>query len=222
MPDFGFRINECPAGPSPAMLAAYAAFAVANISDCMSRTTGTSALRRVGPAHRLVGRAFTVRTRPGDNLMVHKAIDMAQPGDVIVVDAGGEMRNAIIGEIMAGWAARRQLGGFVIDGAVRDSDTLAAGALPVFARGFAHRGPYKDGPGELNVPVVIDGMVVLPGDLLVGDGDGVLAIRPDEAEALADKVRAIESAEARILEQIAQETLDRAWVDTVLKSKGVI
>ena len=222
MADFGFKIFPCPAGPSAAILEAYKDFAVANISDCMSRTTGTSALRPLHGSRRILGRAFTVRTRPGDNLLVHKAIDTAEPGDIIVVDAGGEMRNAIIGEIMAGWAAHRKLGGFVIDGAVRDTETLSAGELPIYARGSAHRGPYKDGPGELNVPVTIDGMVVMPGDLIVGDADGLLAIRPDEAEAIAVKVRAIEAAEAKILQSIAAGTLDRNWVDASLKAKGVL
>ncbi|VFR19736.1 Dimethylmenaquinone methyltransferase family protein [plant metagenome] len=222
MADFGFKINPCPAGPSQATLDAYRDFAVANISDAMSRTTGTSALRPVHASRRILGRAFTVRTRPGDNLLVHKAIDMAEPGDVIVVDAGGDMRNAIIGEIMVGWATHRGLAGFVIDGAIRDTGTLAAGPLPVYARGSAHRGPYKDGPGELNVPITIDGMVVLPGDLLIGDDDGLLAIRVGEADAIAEKVRNIEASEAKILSQIAAGTLDRSWVDASLKAKGAL
>jgi regulator of RNase E activity RraA len=188
----------------------------------MSRGTGTSALRPLHRTRRILGRAYTVRTRPGDNLMVHKAIDAAEPGDVIVVDAGGDMSNAIIGEIMAGWAARRGLAGFVIDGAIRDSETLAAGDFPVYARGVAHRGPYKDGPGAINVPVTVDGMVVLPGDLLVGDADGLLAIRPQEAPAIAARVRAIAASEAKILQDIERGALDRAWVDAALKARGVL
>ena len=173
-------------------------------------------------SRRILGRAYTVRTRPGDNLMVHKAIDAAAPGDVIVVDAGGDMSNAIIGEIMVGWAAKRGLAGFVIDGAIRDSETLAAGDFPVYARGVAHRGPYKDGPGAINVPITVDGMVVLPGDLLVGDADGLLAIRPQEAPAIAARVRAIAGSEARILQEIERGQLDRAWVDAALQARGVL
>jgi regulator of RNase E activity RraA len=222
MPDFGFTLHHCPPGPDRDTLLAYRDLAVANISDAMSRTVGTSALRPLHRSRRILGRAFTVQTRPGDNLMVHKAIDMAEPGDVIVVDAGGDTHNAIIGEIMAGWAARRGLAGFVIDGAVRDSDTLAAGDLAIFARGIAHRGPYKDGPGAINVPITVDGMVVLPGDLLVGDADGLLAIRPDQAPAIAERVRAIAANEAAILRDIAAGTLDRRWVDATLKARGVL
>jgi regulator of RNase E activity RraA len=222
MPDFGFTLQDCPAGPDRETLLAYRDLAVANISDAMSRGTGTSALRPMHRTRRILGRAYTVRTRPGDNLMVHKAIDAAEPGDVIVVDAGGDMSNAIIGEIMAGWAARRGLAGFVIDGAIRDSETLAAGDFPVYARGVAHRGPYKDGPGAINVPVTVDGMVVLPGDLLVGDADGLLAIRPQEAPAIAARVRAIAASEAKILQDIERGALDRAWVDAALKARGVL
>lgn len=222
MPDFGFTLQDCPAGPSRETLAAYQDLAVANISDAMSRGTGTSALRPMHRTRRILGRAYTVRTRPGDNLMVHKAIDAAQPGDVIVVDAGGDMSNAIIGEIMVGWAAKRGLGGFVIDGAIRDSETIGQGDFPVYARGVAHRGPYKDGPGAINVPVTVDGMVVLPGDLVVGDADGLLAIRPDEAPAIAARVRAIAESEAQVLKAIERGTLDRSWVDAALKARGVL
>ncbi len=222
MPDFGFTLQDCPAGPDHDTLLAYRDLAVANISDAMSRGTGTSALRPMHRSRRILGRAYTVRTRPGDNLMVHKAIDAAAPGDVIVVDAGGDMSNAIIGEIMVGWAAKRGLAGFVIDGAIRDSETLAAGDFPVYARGVAHRGPYKDGPGAINVPITVDGMVVLPGDLLVGDADGLLAIRPQEAPAIAARVRAIAESEARILQEIERGQLDRAWVDAALQARGVL
>ncbi|MFJ1300787.1 RraA family protein [Pseudomonadota bacterium AL_CKDN230030165-1A_HGKHYDSX7] len=221
MPAFGFAVLPRQSGVSDDLIQQYRDFAVANISDVMSRTTGTTALRPFHATRRILGRAFTVRTRPGDNLMVHKALDSAEPGDVIVVDAGGETRNAIIGEIMVAWGARRGLAGIIIDGAIRDTETIGAGEFPVYARAVAHRGPYKDGPGEINVPVSIDGMVVLPGDLIVGDADGLLAIRAGEAAAIAEKVRAIAASEAQILAQIEAGTLDRAWVDASLKAKGV-
>ncbi len=223
MSTHGFRIHPRPASTvSDALLARYAGFPVANISDVMSRTTGTSRLRPMHAGGGLVGRALTVRTRPGDNLMVHKAIDVAGPGDVIVVDAGGVGPNAIIGEIMASLAARRKIAGIVIDGLIRDSDTIGRGSWPVYARGVAHRGPYKDGPGELHVSVVVDGMVVHPGDLIVGDGDGLLAVPPAEAEAIAALVEAVQEKEAGILRSIAEGRADRAWVDAALRDKGVL
>jgi regulator of RNase E activity RraA len=188
----------------------------------MSRTNGTVDLRPFHKGGRILGRAFTVKTAPGDNLMVHKAIDMAAPGDVIVVDAGGLQRNAIIGEIMSTLAASKKIAGFVIDGPIRDVESLGKSSFPVFARAISHRGPYKEGPGEINVTVSVDGMVVHPGDIIVGDHDGVFAIRPDIANELAALVMAVEKKEKDILKQIAKGTLDRKWVDQSLRAKGVL
>jgi len=220
----GFQVHPRPASTvSDALLARYRGFQVANVSDAMSRTTGTSALR---PFHRrdgaMAGRALTVRTRPGDNLMVHHAIDTCRPGDVLVVDAGGVGPNAIIGEIMLALLIARGAAGIVIDGLIRDSDTIAQHTLPVYARGVSHRGPYKDGPGELHVPVSIDGMVVRPGDIVVGDGDGLLAIAPDQAEDVAARVEAIQRVEADALQAIAEGRADRSWVARTLRDKGVL
>ena len=220
----GFQIHPRPAPTvSDALLARFQGFQVANVSDAMSRTTGTSALK---PFHRrsgaMAGRALTVRTRPGDNLMVHHAIDTCEPGDVLVVDAGGVGPNAIIGEIMLALLIARGAAGIVIDGLIRDSDTIGQHSLPVYARGVSHRGPYKDGPGELHVPVSIDGMVVRPGDIVIGDGDGLLAVPPAEAEDIAGRVEAIERVEADALRAIAEGRADRSWVAQTLRAKGVL
>ncbi|AEI80717.1 demethylmenaquinone methyltransferase MenG [Cupriavidus necator N-1] len=219
----GFRIHPKPAPTvSNALLERYGSFPVANVSDAMSRTVGTTRLR---PYHRrdgvMAGRALTVRTRPGDNLMVHKALDLCGPGDVIVVDAGGAGPNAIIGEIMLALAIARGAAGFVIDGLIRDSDTIGKETLPVYARGVSHRGPYKDGPGELHVPVCIDGMVVRPGDLVLGDGDGLLVVAAEDAEEIAARVENVQRTEAAVLESIAQGRADRSWVERTLREKGV-
>ena len=222
MAELGFQINTHKHTVSAATLKKFAKFAVANISDVMNRTNGTVDLRPFHKGGKILGRAFTVKTAPGDNLMVHKAIDMAAPGDIIVVDAGGLQRNAIIGEIMSTLAASKKIGGFVIDGPIRDVDALSKAKFPVFARSISHRGPYKDGPGEINVTVSIDGMVVQPGDIIVGDLDGLLAIRPEIAEELAKLVAAVEKKEKDILAKIAKGTLDRSWVDQVLRAKGVL
>ena len=215
---------DAPAGAplDPAIVRAFQGLAVANISDCMDRIVGTAHLRPVHNGKPVAGRALTVRTRPGDNLLVHKAIDLAQPGDVIVVDAGGDVRNAIIGEIMASLAASRGVAGFVIDGCIRDADTLAGMDIAVYARGVTHRGPYKDGPGQIGVPVSVDGMPVQPGDLIVGDRDGLLAIAPAQALELSERVRKLEAAEKETLAAIAAGKLDRSWVDRTLQAKGYL
>ena len=220
MSNLGFAINTHKHTVSNTTLKKFAKLAVANISDVMSRTNGTVDLRPFHKGGRILGRAFTVKTAPGDNLMVHKAIDMAAPGDVIVVDAGGAQRNAIIGEIMSTLAASKKIAGFVIDGPIRDVDSLGKSSFPVFARSISHRGPYKEGPGEINVTVSVDVMVVHPGDIIVGDYDGVFAIRPEIADELAALVMAVEKKEKDILKQIAKGTLDRKWVDQSLRAKG--
>lgn len=188
----------------------------------MSRLAGCDAALR--PWHRkgqLLGVALTVRVPAGDNLMVHKAIDMAEPGDVIVVDAGGATAQAIIGEIMSSMAAARGAVGMVIDGAIRDAGALAAATFPVYARAATHRGPYKNGPGEINVPVSIGGMIVYPNDIIVGDEDGLVAVRPDEAPALLAAARAWCTKEEKVLKAIrGGKPVDRAWVDETLRGKG--
>jgi RraA family protein len=194
---------------------------VANVGDCMARmSAGGPRLRPMHAGGRMAGPALTVKARPGDNLMVHKAISLAQAGDIIVVDAGGDLTNAIIGEIMAFMAAKVGLGGFVINGAIRDADAIRAASLPVFAAGVTHRGPYKDGPGEINVAVAIDGMVVEPGDLVIGDGDGVLCVPYDAATALLEAATAKAAAEAKMMAEIEAGTYSAAWVDATLQRGG--
>lgn len=217
----GFRVLSSPPAPPAELLAALRQHASSNLSDCMGRAyTAESALR---PRHRggnLCGPALTVRTVRGDNLMVHKAIDIARPGDVIVVDAGGVTTQAIIGEIMSNHAASRGVAGMVIDGAIRDADALRASTFPVYARGVTHRGPYKNGPGEINVPVAIGGAVVNPGDIIVGDDDGLLALPQDIAPGVIKLAKVQAAEEAAVLKAISKGTLDRAWVDRMLRQKG--
>ena len=217
----GFRILPCPRRVDAAVVARYRGIPVANVGDCMSRLFGGGP--RLRPMHAgggMAGPAFTVRTRPGDNLMVHKALDLAQPGDVLVVDAGGELAQAIVGDLMLNHAATRRLAGVVIHGAIRDSDWVRTQPLPVYAAGVTHRGPYKDGPGEINVPVALDGMVVAPGDLVLGDADGVLAVPFDAVESVLAAAQAKQAAEETQRQQILAGTSDRSWVDASLERLG--
>ena len=217
----GFQIFPSPARPAAELLHALQALPTANLSDNLSRHYGAGAAPR--PFHRgakMLGMAFTVKTRSGDNLLAHKAIDMAAPGDVILVDAGGAMDHAIIGEIMTSHAAKRGIAGMVIDGAIRDADAIAASDFPVYARGITHRGPYKDGPGEINVPISIVGMVVQPGDIIVGDIDGIVAIPQAIAKQVIAATQAQSEKENQILAQIAAGTIDRGWVDQLLRARG--
>ncbi len=217
----GFRILHRTRKVDASIAAAFREIPVANVSDSMHRmSAGGARLRPMHKAGRMAGPAFTVKTRPGDNLLVHKALDLAEPGDVIVVDAGGDLTNAIIGEIMSTYAKARGVAGFVIDGAVRDADELRTSDFPVYAAGVTHRGPYKDGPGEINVPIAIDGMVIEPGDLVLGDGDGILCVPFDATAAVLAAAREKQKVEAREIGAAAKAALDRAWVDARLRQLG--
>ncbi|MFI5447879.1 RraA family protein [Polaromonas sp. UC242_47] len=217
----GFRILPAAQRAPDALLDRFAGVIAAHLSDNMSRlVAGGPRLRPMHKGGHLVGNALTVKVRPGDNLMVHKAIDMAQPRDVIVVDAGGDLTQAIIGELMMRHAQKRGVAGLVINGAIRDLATIGADSYPVYAAGATHRGPYKDGPGEINVSIAIDGMLVQPGDIVVGDEDGVVAVPLAEAELLLELAARHRAKEDTTMAQILAGTVDRSWVDALLKSRG--
>lgn len=217
----GFRIHSRKRVVADEWIERARALPVANISDVMSRmASGGAALRPMHAAGGMAGPALTVKTRPGDNLMVHKALDMAVAGDVIVVDAAGDLSNAIFGEMMLAQAARRGVAGIVIHGAIRDAAAIRANSLPVFAAGVTHRGPYKDGPGEINGPIAIGGMVIQPGDLVLGDDDGVLAVAVDDCRAVIEAAEAKQAAETKQMAAIGAGTLDRSWVDASLSRLG--
>lgn len=133
---------------------------------------------------KLLGPAFTIRVPEGDNLMLHKTMDLAEPGDIIVIDAGGATQRAILGELMLTYCKIRGIGGILLDGCIRDAEAIAEMDIAVYAKGVTPNGPYKNGPGEINVPVVIGGKVVNPGDIIVGDADGIIIIKPEDADAL--------------------------------------
>lgn len=220
MSNTGFRIYTKINRPPHHIVEGFAGIPVANIADNMNRSFCINA--KICPLNDapLLGTAFTVKTRPGDNLLLHKAIDLAEAGDVIVVAGDGELTNALIGELMIAWAQERGIAGFVIDGAVRDADTLKKLTIPVYAAGITPKGPYKDGPGEINVPVSVGGVVVKPGDILVGDADGIVVIDPKEAAEILEKAKATIAKEAEIMRTIKAGTWERAWVDKALKDKG--
>lgn len=205
----------------PALIESFRSVPVANVSDCMGRmTAGGAHLRPYHKAGAMVGPAFTVKARPGDNLMIHKALHLAQPGDVIVVDGGGDLTNALIGELMVATAIKRGLGGIVLNGAIRDLDAIQAGSFPVFAAGVTHRGPYKDGPGEINVPIAISGMVINPGDLILGDADGLLCVPFDSAQYILDAALTKCAAEKVTVQEIEEGRLDTTWIDAQLQRLG--
>jgi regulator of RNase E activity RraA len=201
--NIGFRIFTRIHRAPKALVEEFRGLPVANIADEMNRMFCLDARIRPMNGSPLLGVAFTVRARPGDNLMLHRAIDMAEPGDVILVEDQGDLANAMSGENMMMWAARRGIAGVVVDGAMRDADSIAKMNFPVYARGINPRGPYKAGPGEINVPISCGGAVVHPGDIVVGDADGVLVIPRRDGEAVLTRAK----------QKLAQEFAMRAAIE---------
>ena len=192
--------------PKPAsdLLAAFREAPTSIISDNLQRLPGAVGLRPFHRGGQLLGTAFTVKTRPGDNLAIHQALELVGPGDVIVVDGGGDETRALVGEIMKTIAQYRGAAGYVIDGAIRDAAEIAADDFPIFARAAIHRGPYKSGPGEINVPVAIGGSGIAPGDIVVGDEDGVVSFPQSVAASLLEAVKAQIKREADTLTAIRE------------------
>ena len=217
----GFRIFARSRRVDAATVENFRALPVANVSDCMGRLTAAGP--RIRPLHAggpMTGAALTVKTRPGDNLMTHAALDRAQAGDVLVIDGAGDLTNALMGELMLMQAQKRGLAGVVINGAVRDIGWISAGRFPVFAAGVTHRGPYRDGPGEINVRVAFDGMVIEPGDLIIGDDDGVVCVPFEETAGVLAATKAKLAGEDKMKAAIDAGTLDRAWVNETLNRLG--
>ncbi|ODP31639.1 RraA family protein [Pandoraea sp. ISTKB] len=217
----GLQILERKRQVSSSVVEAFRSVPVANVSDCMWRmTAGGAGLRPYHDGTVLAGPALTVKVRPGDNLMIHKALHLAKPGDVIVVDGGGDLTNSLIGELMVTTAIKRGIAGFVMNGAIRDVDAIKAGSFPVYAAGVSHRGPYKDGPGEINVPISLNGMVINPGDLILGDADGLLSVPFEATEEILEAARKKSAAEKVTFKEIDDGTLDITWIEAALARLG--
>ncbi|MET7244427.1 RraA family protein [Methylobacterium sp. EM32] len=217
----GFKIHSRTRTVDAATVERFKAIAVANISDSMGRMThGGPRLRPMHAGGVLCGVAMTVKARPGDNLMVHAALNRVKPGDVIVVDAGSDLTNAIVGELMLSHAQQVGCAGMIINGAVRDSGWIKANSFPVYAAGVTHRGPYKSGPGEVNCTIAIDGMVIEPGDLIVGDDDGFVCVPYDLTETVFAAADKKQQGEAKTMAAIKAGTVDRSWVERELEKAG--
>ena len=222
MSNIGYQIVKDFPRADPELVELFRDVPVANIDDCMNRTAAVDgAIRPINKAP-LLGTAFTVKVAQGDNLMFHKAMDMAKPGDVIVIDAGGYTGRSIFGSLMINYCRIRGIRGVIVDGAIRDVQELSEMEdISVYAKGVTPDGPYKNGPGEIGTPITFGGRLVYPGDIVVGDADGILFIRPQDAEQLHRKACAVMEKEAKILEDILTKgTYIRPWVDEFLTKTG--
>lgn len=212
----GARRNPSAPQAAPAIIDVLRTIQVALISDQLHRIVGTGQLKKYDRSTgTMAGTAVTVRVSHGDNLAVLRAFEYCRPGDVMVIDGGGDTEQAILGGIMSLYAAKIGLAGLVIDGAIRDVAEIRQREFPMFARDHTHRGPYKDGPGEINVPVCIGGMTVMPGDIIIGDEDGILAFPPEEAETLIAKAQAQQAKEEATIQAILENRWDLSFVDAL-------
>lgn len=188
MSTIGNRVFKEIKRPARELVEAFRGIPSSNINDEMNRLFCMhDYIRLINPDHavQLLGTAFTVKVPIGDNLFIHQALDMAQPGDVIVVDGGNGKNRSLAGEIMMRFAQYKGIAGIIMDGCMRDEDALSKMAMPIYCAGITPQGPYKNGPGEVNAPIACGGQVVFPGDILVGDRDGVVVIHKEDAELVA-------------------------------------
>ena len=224
IPGPGFRIKLSFERLDAQFMREFAEFDSPDVSDQLNR------LYALAPAihcltdqdDKLVGPACTVKVRPGDNLMVHKSLDVAQPGDVVVIDAGASPLNAALGNLICAKAQHRSIAGFVIDGYVRDLIKIRQVGLPVFARGSTPIGPRHDGLGEINYPICCGGVVVNPGDIVVADGSGVAMIPRDSAGDVLERLRAFAAKNVKYFAAIQKGDFSNKWVDDLLDESGCV
>lgn len=210
---------------SPEVVKKAASFAASILADVAGRRgTMSGRIAALSPSMKVAGPALTVEVRPGDNLMLHAALAIAaQPGDVIVVDGKGDRTCALTGAIMMTQAQAMGIAGFIVDAAVRDVEEIRQLAFPVFSVGANPNGPTKAVPGRVNWPVSVGGVAVNPGDLIVGDADGVVVIERQRAESLLELAAQKVAAEAKRFEGIRQRKQMRpAWLEDALRAAGVL
>ncbi|HEY9608356.1 RraA family protein [Allocoleopsis sp.] len=216
-PGPGFRINRKVARPSDESVLRLADYPTPDISDFMNRLyTMDPGIKNVVNEAKIFAPACTVKVFPGDNLMVHKALDIAAPGDVIVVDAGGSFLNGVLGDLISTKAKHRGIVGFVIDGLMRDVDGIKDVEMPVFARGVTPIGPLHRGPGEINFPVCCGGIVVRPGDVICGDANGLVVVPQEFLEELLVRLEKQKEAKDVYEQNVRRGEFSNAWVDDIL------
>jgi regulator of RNase E activity RraA len=207
---------------APALVERARQFQSAILCDVFGRRgTLNARVQPLHPAMQVAGPAFTVEVRPGDNLMFHVALALAQPGDVIVVDGKGDDTCALFGELMVSQAEAAGLGGFVVDAACRDTDTLAGGTFPIFAAGRNPCGPTKGLAGTFCTPISVAGAPVQPGDLVLGDADGVVVIPRADVERVLQAAQKKLADEKVRLEEIARGELVSPWLHGALRAAGL-
>jgi RraA family protein len=218
-PGPGFRVRMDIPRPDRALFREFQNYATPDISDLLNRLYAMDPCIRclTGSHHVLCGPACTVKLFPGDNLMVHKALDVAHPGDIVVVDAGGSTQNAVLGDLISTKARHREIAGFIVDGLIRDLPAILPLDFPVFARGVTPIGPLHRGPGEINFPICCGGVVVNPGDIIVADAAGIIVVPREIASELLARLRLHDQTNRAYLESVRRGDFSNRWVDQLLE-----
>jgi regulator of RNase E activity RraA len=218
----GFRILTPPPRLDASLVEGFRGLASSNVADGMGRFNFMDPGMQSRSGLPLCGLAVTVNARPGDNLMVHKALQLAEPGDIVVVSTNGNSTSAVFGELMCRTAVACRLGGLVVDGAIRDAEGITALGFAAFSRTVTPGGCDKDGPGEINVPVSCGGVAVHPGDIVVGDRDGIAVVPRADATEVLELVRALVANEERRVAEIQAGKVFKSDIDEILRKKSVI
>jgi RraA family protein len=219
-PGIGFRVRREIPRPTYDVTKMFDEFEIADISDHLNRLYAVdSSIKCLSRGkRRLAGPACTVKVFPGDNLMVHKVLDIAKPGDVVVIDARGSDSYSVLGDTISMKAQHRGIVGFIVDGYVRDLSAIANLDYPVYARGHMPIGPLHRGPGEINYPVCCGGVVINPGDIVIGDVSGVVVLPRTCVEDLLVQLRAYTERNSAYLDRVIKGEFSNAWVDKILTS----
>lgn len=198
-------------------------FSTPNLSDAMNRFRTMDYMIKPANEHcSFIGPAITVRVRPGDNLMIHKAIDVARAGDVLVIDAESCCTNAVWGELLTRAALKKGISGVVIDGATRDIKESRELGIPIFSKYVVPSACDKDGPGEINEPISCGGVAIIPGDIIVGDENGVVVIPPDLIDEVIENVKVKREYEMKRIKNINDGMVISNDIDSILEEKGII
>jgi RraA family protein len=224
----GFRYRTDFERPQPSIIGAFRKLMdqtgclTGNVGDCLGRGAAmNSRIKGLSHGMKLAGPALTVKVPPADNLMIHKALTLVKPGDVMVIDGGGDHSWALLGFLMVRTAMKLEVAGMVVDGAVRDAGEIRRAGFSLFAAGVSPNGPFKEGPGEINYPIHCGGQVVRPGDIIVADDDGVVVVKKELAAECINHVKEVMEREEKRLAEIESGLTTRPGLDEIMRRKGL-
>jgi len=194
-----------------------------NTADCMGRNCAMNPRIHLMSSPKdecMVGPAFTVKCRAGDNLALHAALNYCQEGDVLVVSNEEDTTRALMGEVMMTWLRyEKKIAGIVLDGPIRDIGSMGSWDFPIYATGTTPGGPYKEGPGEVNVPIACGGVSVNPGDIILADPDGVICIPRKDAAVILKDAQEFKAKDQAKIPATLEHRINRDWVQKSLEAK---